>query len=112
MQLDVSTGKVHYGDHSACRGGHRLPSSHRRRRAECGFGQVDVPLGKALENLLQRDASLQARQRRAEAEMGADAEGEVLTRWAVDIELFAVGAELAWIAVGGPDQHHHCGAFG
>ena len=43
--------------------------------------------------------------------MGADTERKVLARRAVDIELLAVRAELARVAAGGPDQHHHHAAF-
>ena len=38
------------------------------------FGHVDIPVGEPLEDLLERDASLEPGQRRAEAVVGADAE--------------------------------------
>ena len=44
--------------------------------------------------------------------MGADAEGEVRTGCAVDVEFVAVRPELAVVAVGGADQHHHHAALG
>ena len=43
-----------------------------------GVGQVDVPFREALENFLQGDPAFEARQRRAEAEVRADAEREML----------------------------------
>ena len=75
-------------------------------------GQVDIPFGEALEDLLQRDAALQPGQRRAQAVVGADTEGQVLAVLAVDVENVAVGRELAVVAVGRADEHHHHAALG
>src|SRR6516162_2513793 len=93
-------------------GRHRLPPSHRRRRAQAGIRQIDFPLGEALEDLFQRNSAFEACQRRTQAEGGSDAESHVLTSGPVDVELFAVRAELTIVAAGGPDEHHHHGAFG
>ncbi len=46
---------------------------------ELALGQVDVPVGEALQNLLQRDAAFESRQYRAEALVRADAERQVLS---------------------------------
>src|SRR5271163_1196912 len=97
---------------SRCPGRHRLPPSHRRRRAEAGIRQVDLPLWEAFEDLFQGDSAFQACQRRAQAEVGSDAESQVLTSRPVDVEFLAVRAELAIVVAGGSDEHHHHGAFG
>ena len=44
--------------------------------------------------------------------MRADAEREVLALLPVDVENVAVRRELAVVAHGGADQHHHHAAFG
>ena len=41
------------------------------------FGQIDVPLGEAVEQLVERDPPFESRQRGAEAEVRAVAEGQV-----------------------------------
>src|SRR5262245_60776628 len=87
----------------------RLPASHRRGACEPGAAAVDFPLGKALEDLLERDATLQAGQRRAETEVAAVAEGEVLVDLPVDVEAIAV-RETTVVAVAGSDEEHHCTA--
>src|SRR5271165_6672707 len=97
---------------SRCPGRHRLPPSDRRRRAESGVRQVDFPLREAFEDLFQRDSAFQAGQRGAQAEVGADAESQVLTSRPVDVEFLAVRAELAIVVAGGPEEHHYYGAFG
>ena len=92
-------------------GRHGVPAAHRRRRRERGVGQVDLPLGEPLEDLLQRNAALEPGQRRAEAVVRADAEREVLAVFAVDVEDVAVGRELAVVAHRGADEHHHHAAL-
>src|SRR5262245_41006177 len=84
----------------------RFPASHRRGGCEPGAGAIDFPLRETLQDLLERDATLEAGQRRAEAEVGAIAEGEVLVDLPVGIEAIAV-REAAVIAVGGSDEEHH-----
>src|SRR5512143_712314 len=64
----------------------RLPAPHRRGRCELRAGPVDLPHGEALQNLLERHPALQAGQCRAEAEVNAVAEGEVLVDLPVDVE--------------------------
>jgi hypothetical protein len=39
--------------------------------------------------------------------MGADTERQMLTRLAPDVENVSIRRELAMIAVGGADEHHH-----
>ena len=55
----------------------RLPAPHRRGAGPLGLVVVDLPLGEALQHLVERDAALEAGQRRAEAEVDAVAEGLV-----------------------------------
>ena len=47
---------------------------------------VDVPLGEAVEELVERDPALEAGEVGAEAEVEPEAEGEVLDVVAVDVE--------------------------
>src|SRR3954464_9803383 len=89
------------------RGGHRILPTDSRCRGECRVGHVHIPLGEPLQDLLQRDAALQPGQCRAEAVVGSHAEGQVLPHFAMDVENVAVGGELAMVAHGGADQHHH-----
>ena len=58
---------------------------------ELGVVEVDLPLGEPLEHLFERDAALEPGERGAEAEVGAEAEREVLADVAVDVEAVAVG---------------------
>src|SRR5580693_2840899 len=97
---------------SRCPGRHRLPPSHRRRRAEAGIRQIDFPFREAFEDLFQGDSAFEACQRRAQTEVGSDAESQVLTRRPVDVELVTVRTELAIVVAGSPDEHHHHAAFG
>ena len=97
--------------HQGTSGGQGFPAAHRRRRAERGVGQIGLPLREALEDFLQGDAAFQPGQRRAQAEVGADAEREVRPGGAMDVEFARVGTELPLVAAGGPDQHHHHAAF-
>src|SRR5262245_42611810 len=75
---------------SAGEDGERLPASHRRRGCELSAVAVDVPLGKTLQYLLERDATFEASQGGAEAEVGPVAEGEMLLDLPVDVEVIAV----------------------
>src|ERR1700761_4971542 len=99
-------------DYSTDDRGHRVPATHGGRRRQCGTIEVDLPFGEALQDLLERDPPLEPGQRRAQAVVGADAEGQVLTWFAVDVENVAVRRELAVVAVGRADQHHHRAALG
>src|SRR5258708_11051268 len=74
---------------------HRVPATHGGRRRQCGTVEVDLPFGEALQDLLERDPPLQPGQRRAQAIVGTDAEGEVLARFAVNVENITVRWELA-----------------
>src|SRR5690606_6381299 len=62
--------------------------------------------GPALRQLAEDDLPLQARERVAEAEVGAEAEREVAVRLARDVEAVRVG-ELLGIAVGGAEREDH-----
>ena len=44
--------------------------------------------------------------------MRSDAEGEVLARFAVDVEFVTVGTELAVVSTRRREKHHHHAAFG
>ena len=74
--------------------------------------EVYIPFREPVEDLLKCDTSLQAGERGAQAEMRTDAECQMLTRWAVNIENVAVRRELAVIAACRTDQHHHDAALG
>jgi hypothetical protein len=60
----------------------------------------------ALEQLREQDAQLEPRQRGAQAEVLADAEGEVRVRGAVDAEGVRIGEHL-FVAVRGGVEHRH-----
>src|ERR1700678_2625181 len=79
---------------------HRVPATHGGRGRQCSTVEVDLPFGEALQDLFERDASLQPGQRRTETVVRSDAEREVLARLAVNVENIAVRRELAVIAVG------------
>ena len=68
-------------------------------RACTALSQSTSHVGKRLQHLVERDAALEPGQRRAEAEVDAVAEREVVVDLAVDVEAVAVG-ELAVVAVG------------
>ena len=78
--------------------GQRLVAAHRRRRGDLGAVEVDVPLGEALQHLVERDPAFEARERGAEAEVDAVPEREVLADLAVDVEAVGV-VEAALVAV-------------
>src|SRR5262249_18217412 len=87
----------------------RFPTAHRRRGREPGVVAVDFPLGKAFQDLLESDATLEAGQRRTETEVAAVAAGEGLVGVPVEVEAIAV-RETMVVAVGGSDEEHHCTA--
>ena len=106
------------------------PARRRRRRGHYGMttGRVSQPRtvevgvslarsvstshsGKRCKHLVERHPAFEARQRGAEAEVGAVAEGEVAARVAVDVEPVAI-RELAVVAVGRPGQEEHRAALG
>src|SRR4029450_6656237 len=80
------------------------------RRGEVRTVQVDVPLGESLQDLLERHATLQARERGAEAEVDSVSEREGLAVRAVDVERVAV-REPSVVAVGRADEHEDRGAL-
>ena len=72
---------------------------------------VDVPLGEPLQDLLERDAALDAGEGRAEAVVGAVAEREVPAESPVDVE--AIGfVEVPLVAVRRGDHEQHRAAGG
>src|ERR1700743_2372794 len=75
------------------------PSTHGGRRRQRSTVEVDLPFGEALQDLLERDPPLQPGQRRAQAIVGTDAEGQMLARLAVNVENIAVRRELAGVSV-------------
>ena len=80
--------------------------AHRRRRRQLDAVVVDVPLGEAVEELVERDASLEPGERGAEAVVDAPPERQVPGVLAAHVEL--VGAFVATrIAVGRADQQQH-----
>src|ERR1700733_14204437 len=82
---------------------HRVPSTHSGRRRQRSTIEVDLPFGEALQDLLERDPPLQPGQRRAQAVVGTDAEGEGLAEFAVNVENIPVRWELAVVPVRGAD---------
>src|ERR1700730_18452514 len=90
---------------------HRVPATHGGRRRQCGTIEVDLSYGEALQDLLERDPPLQPRHCPAQAATVTDAEGEVLARFAVNVENVAVRRELTVIAVRRADEHHHRAAL-
>ena len=72
----------------------------------CDARRLDLPAREPRSHLLERDAPLEARQRRAQAEVRALAEGEAALRVAEQVEAVGVG-EGALVAVGRADQQHH-----
>ena len=71
-----------------------------------GVVPVDIPVGPALQHLVERDATLEARQRGTEAEVEPVAEAQVVVDVAVDVEPVAVG-EVAVVAVPRAVEQHH-----
>src|SRR5262249_20670031 len=88
----------------------RLPAPNRRSRRELGVRAVNFPLGEALQDLLKRYPPFEPRQRRAKAEVGAVAEGEVLADLPMDVKPVTVRVSTV-IAVGRPDQKQHDAAL-
>src|ERR1700733_12794156 len=62
----------------------RLPAPHGRGAGALCFVVVDLPLGEAVQHLVQRHAPFQAGQRHTQAEVDAVAEGLVPTNAAMD----------------------------
>ena len=79
---------------------------HRRRRGELGAVEVDLPFREAAEDLVERDAAFEARERGAEAEVDPVPEGQVLADLAVDVEPFRVGPTPLVAVRGGDDEQH------
>src|SRR5271163_2594201 len=69
----------------------RLPAPHGRGAGTLCFVVVDLPLGEAVEHLVERHAAFQAGQRHTQAEVDAVAEGLVPTDAAMDVEAVPVG---------------------
>ena len=72
-----------------------------------GVVPVDLPLGEATEHLVERDPALEAGQRRAQAEVDAVPERQVVVDVALDVEAVGIG-EVTLVAVARRgEQHHH-----
>src|SRR4051812_43357018 len=67
---------------------------------------VDVPLGEAVEDLVERDPPLEARERGAEAEVDPVPEREVMPHPPADVELVAIRRERAMVAVCRAGEEH------
>src|SRR4051794_18832092 len=91
--------------------GKSFPAADRRGAGLPGVLPVDVPLGEALQHLVECDPSFESRQRGAEAEVDAVPEGEVMVDLAVDVEGVAV-VEPAVIAVRGAVEEQDGAAGG
>ena len=68
--------------------------------------EVDVPLGEAVEHLVERDAALESGERRAEAVVNAVAEPEVLADLAMNVEPAGI-LPPTLVAVRGRDDEQH-----
>jgi hypothetical protein len=66
--------------------GETLPAAHGRRAGLLSAVPVDLPVGPAGEDFLERNAAFQSRQCRTEAEVDAVAEAQVPVDAAVDVE--------------------------
>ena len=82
---------------------HPLPAAHRRGRRQLHAVVVDVPLGEAVQQLVEAHATFEPREVGAEAEVEALAEREVLDVVAVDVVDVGVGV-AARVAVGRREQ--------
>src|SRR6478672_6005739 len=82
---------------------HALPATNGRRRRELHAAVVDVPLGKAIEQLVERDSPFEAGEVGAEAVVQAEPEGEVADVLAMDVEDVGV-VVAARVAVGRSHQ--------
>src|SRR5271163_1529744 len=93
---------------TASRRAHRqcLPAPHGRRARPACLVVVDLPLGEALQHLVERHPAFEPGQRRTEAQMDAVAEGLMPADVAVDVEAVAVG-EMPLVPVGRAVQQHH-----
>ena len=58
--------------------GEAFPGRARSRSAQSGAGHVDIPFGEAVEQLVEGDLPLEPGEARAEAEVQAEPEREVL----------------------------------
>ena len=76
---------------SARRDRQALPAAHGGRPGLLGVVPIDLPLGEALQHLVEGHPSLEAGERGAEAEVDAVAERQVVVDPAVDVERVASG---------------------
>ena len=91
--------------------GQGIPSTQRGGRRHASVVGVDLPLGEALEDLLQGDPAFEPRQRLTQAVMGAEAEGEMLAGITMDVEAVAVRVS-AVVVVGRAEEEQHDAALG
>src|SRR5207248_1152142 len=90
--------------------GEPFPAPYGRRASLNGVVVVDYPRAPTLQDLIERDATLEASERRTKAEVQPVSEAEVMADLAMDVERVAV-RELAIVAVGRSVEQHHDTAF-
>ena len=83
-----------------------LPAANRRGARLDGVLAIDLPERETLQHLVECDAALEPRERRAEAEVDAVAEGEVMIDLAVDVEAVGIG-EFALVAIRRAVEQQH-----
>ena len=107
--VDADLEALDHGDHGRTTGSVSQP-----RTVDVGASRAlsrsTSHSGNRLQDLVERHAPLEARERGAQAEVDAAAEGQVLTDVAVDVEAVAVGVAPV-VAVGRADQEHHDAAL-
>src|SRR5947209_2054488 len=81
----------------------RLPAPHRGRAGHLGVLPVDIPFREAPEHLVQGDATLEAGKGRAQTEVDAVPEAQVVADLPVDVKAVGVG-KPALVAVGAAVQ--------
>ena len=89
----------------------RVPTPQVAVEHELRVVPVDLPLGEALQDLFERDAALQSRERLADAVVGAEAEREDLARLALDVEAIGI-RDVSLVAVRRRDEQRHDAARG
>jgi len=97
-------------DRATIRSGHhdgkQLVAAHVCVVHELRVLEVGIPLREALEQFFEHDASFEACERLTQAVVRAEAEGEVVTEVASDVQPVGIG-EVPFVAVPGGRQRHH-----
>jgi len=76
-----------------------VPAPHRRGGRATSLLAVDLPIGEAVQHLVEGDRALETRQRSTEAVVRATPEGDVLADLAMEVESLRV-AVAALVVVG------------